>query len=204
MAAHPVFDTAASEYDAWYGEKAALYRQELDAVRRLLPGFSRGLEVGAGTGRFGSVLGVRTGVEPSPAMAEYASARGMEIVSGTAEALPFSDQEFDLLLMVTVVSFFADAGAAFHEAFRVLMSGGHLVAAFIDRETDLGREYLEKQSGNPFYRNARFFSAEEIRGLFTETGFDSLEAVQTLLPGRDTLLPGTGEGGFAVIRGRRP
>jgi hypothetical protein len=48
-------------------------------VRSLLPAGGYGVEIGVGTGRFAVSLGIAVGVEPSPAMAELARRRGIEV-----------------------------------------------------------------------------------------------------------------------------
>jgi hypothetical protein len=67
------------------------YKSELQAVRYLLPKRGTGVEIGVGTVRFAEPLGIRVGVEPSKAMREVAQKRGIEVIDGVAEALPFND-----------------------------------------------------------------------------------------------------------------
>jgi ubiquinone/menaquinone biosynthesis C-methylase UbiE len=64
------------------------------------------VEIGVGTGRFASALGVPLGVEPSESMRRIARKRGIEVISGKAEALPFRDGCLDYVLMVTVCLLF--------------------------------------------------------------------------------------------------
>ena len=42
---------------------------------------------------------------------------------------------------------------------------------FIDRESPLGQKYLEHQSESVFYREAVFYSAQEVDGLLQDNGF---------------------------------
>lgn len=199
-----VYDTLSGEYDTWFERHAAEYRLELEAIRSLLPEFSAGLEVGAGTGRFGPQFGIRDGVEPSAAMARLAVERGMRITPGIAEELPLPDGSRDLVLMVTVLSFFTSPVRALAEAYRVLCPGGHILLAFIDRGSTLGKTYEEKKGGNPFYRDAVFFDTAEVRALQEAAGFAGLTLRQTLFPdGAALVRDGSGEGGFVVIRGRK-
>ena len=55
-------------------------------------------------------------------MAELARQRGVEVIEGVAEALPFAEETFDFILMVTVDCFLDDVTQAFREANRVLKS----------------------------------------------------------------------------------
>lgn len=94
-----------------------------------------------GSGRFAAPLGIALGVEPSEVMARLARSCGVAVLAGVAEALPFADTTFDLVLMVTVLCFVDDAKLALQEAHRVLKPGGCLVLAFIDRLSELGQQY---------------------------------------------------------------
>lgn len=199
------FELHAEGYDAWFDEHVPAYLSELEAVRALLPPGAEGLEVGVGTGRFAGPLGIRTGVEPSGAMASIARRRGVDVRSGVAEALPCSDESFDFVLMVTVLCFLDDPRAALREARRVLRPGGSVVIAFIDAESRLGREYAREPRG-VFFREAVFYTPAELTSLLEGAGFEALEFRQTLFGAPDTMqapdeaTPGYGEGSFVVVR----
>ena len=59
------FDRQAIEYDRWYDENLFAYRSEVQALRAAIPKGKQGVEIGVGTGRFASALGIRIGIEPS-------------------------------------------------------------------------------------------------------------------------------------------
>lgn len=145
MARIATFDEHAEQYDAWFDRHREIYLAELAAVRELIPVGGKGVEIGIGTGRFAGPLGIPVGVEPSPRMAELARRHGLLVFEATAEALPFSDGEFDFVLMVTVICFLDDVELALREAHRVLRPEGALVIGFIDRESALGRQYRLKR-----------------------------------------------------------
>jgi len=200
-------------YDRWYERNSAAYLSELRALESLIPRFRRGLEVGVGTGRFAGPLGVAVGLDPSRSMMEVARRRGVLPVRGVAERLPFGDEKFDLVLMVTVVFLLRDRAAAFREAYRALIPGGSLVVGFIDRESLLGQRYqAKKEAGDAsgFYGKARFLGPEEMIDHIEEAGFSDLAFVQTLfsepesLKSVETPLPGCGRGSFVVVRGEKP
>ena len=126
-----------------------------------------------------------------------------------AEALPFADSSFDYALSVTTICFVDDATAMLSEAYRVLKPGGELVIGFIDRTSDLGQHYLAHQAENVFYREATFYSADEVEQVLLDTGFSGPVWVQTLSKSLDEireiepLRAGRGQGAFVVVSARR-
>ena len=189
---------------------AAAYQSELLAVRALLPWRGLGLAIGVGTGRFAAPLSVQVGIDPARNVLDYAANRGILTVQAIAETLPFSDSSFDYALSVTTICFVDDATAMLTEAHRVLKPGGELVIAFIDRTSDLGQDYLAHQAGNVFYREATFYSANEVEQLLRDTGFTEPAWVQTLsktLEETDeieSLRAGYGQGAFVAVKANRP
>jgi ubiquinone/menaquinone biosynthesis C-methylase UbiE len=210
MARTAAFETNVDRYDQWFVRHDAAYFSELTAVRRLLPSRGLGVEIGVGTGRFAAALGIPVGVDPSVGMLRRARSRDLIVTCGIAEALPFSDHAFDYCLIVTTICFVDDPRIMLREARRVLKPYGSLVIGFIDRESPLGRHYLDQQSNNVFYREATFYSARDVESLLMETGFGGLRWVQTLFeepPKANTIeetRSGHGEGSFVAVRAASP
>ncbi|ASJ01154.1 methyltransferase type 11 [Thermococcus gorgonarius] len=200
------FEKHRDRYENWFERHKYAYLSELEAVRKLLPKEGKGAEIGVGTGRFAAPLGIKLGVEPSKAMAEIARKRGIEVIEGVAENLPFPDESLDYLLMVTTICFVDDPEKALREAYRVLKPGGALIIGFVDRNSPIGRYYEEHREESVFYRDARFFSTEELLELLKKIGFKKFEIVQTLFHKLDEIKevepvkPGYGEGSFVVIK----
>lgn len=203
------FDTHSSRYEAWFDNHAAAYVSELLALRAFLPWTGVGIEIGVGSGRFAAPLGIRFGIDPSPRMLALAAARGIEVVGGVAEALPFAPGSFDHALVVTTICFVDSPAHLLAEAHRVLRPGGSLVIGLVDRQSPIGRDYLAHQAENVFYREARFFSAAEVEHLAAEAGFAMAAWGQTLsrplaeICAIEPLQPGRGRCGFVVLSARK-
>ncbi|MCF6266785.1 MAG: class I SAM-dependent methyltransferase [Desulfuromusa sp.] len=197
------FEIYSDAYDDWFEKNHLAYEAELKAVRQLLPaGDVRGMEIGIGSGKFAVPLGIKVGVEPSEQMALKAEKQGLEVHSGVAEKLPFPADQFDFVLMVTTICFVDDVVQSFQEARRVLVPGGCVLVGFVDMESELGQKYLQNRHKSKFYKEATFFSTQEVLGHLKTAGFGATEIKQTLLPAdtEKTVLDGFGEGAFVVIK----
>jgi SAM-dependent methyltransferase len=203
------FEAHHQRYEKWFETHEAAYVSELLALRPFVPSEGRGLEIGVGSGRFAAPLGVQVGVDPSPAMLAHAAARGIEVVEGAAENLPFTENSFDYALVVTTICFVDSAARMLAEAHRVLKPGGRLVIGFIDRESALGQYYLSHQAENVFYRDATFYSADEVNQLLLESDFSVSAWGQTLahpLPETREIEPlrsGHGQYAFVIVLATR-
>jgi ubiquinone/menaquinone biosynthesis C-methylase UbiE len=93
---------------------------------------SLALDVGCGTGQLLARLGelmpdaVLCGVDAAPAM-QAARERGVRVAVAVAEALPFPDGAFDLVVTSTSFDHWADQLAGLRECRRVLTRGGGLL-----------------------------------------------------------------------------
>ena len=203
------FNDYHQRYEAWFEKHKAAYISELLALRPFVPWEGRGIEIGVGSGRFAAPLGVQVGLDPSTAMLIHAAARGIQTVEGRAENLPFAVGTFDYALVVTTICFVDSPTQMFSETHRVLRPGGRLVIGFIDRESALGQDYLAHQAESVFYREATFYSADEVERLLLECGFSISGWGQTLaLPLPETreiepLRPGRGKCAFVVVAATR-
>jgi SAM-dependent methyltransferase len=204
------FEQYSDRYEAWFERHSAAYQSELSAVRELWPAEADGVEIGVGAGHFAAPLAISIGLEPSAAMRKAAARRGVHVVGGIAELLPFSDECFDAALMATTICFVRDPAQSVREMFRVLRSGGCAVVGFVDRESPLGREYAQKRGSSLFYGAARFFNTAEVTTFLTDAGFVGLEYRQTLfthpdgMSEPDSVSAGYGDGSFVVARGLKP
>ena len=203
------FETYAKQYEGWFEKNRCAYTSELEAVRRLMPKQGRGIEIGVGTGRFAAPLGIPMGVEPANAMGEIARKRDIEVIAGIAEALPIRDDRFDFALMVTTICFVDDISASLRAACRILRPGGYLIVGFVDRNSFLGKIYQQNKHENRFYRNATFYSTDEVLSFMKLAGFFDFAFSQTLyhrleeIKAVEAVKEGYGEGSFVVVRGTK-
>jgi len=174
------FEAHHDRYEAWFKKHEAAYISELLALRPFVSWEGRGIEIGVGSGRFAAPLGVQVGVDPSPAMLAHAAQRGIEVVAGVAEDLPFADGSFDQALVVTTICFVDSPERMLTEVRRVLKPGGRLAIGFIDRESVLGQNCLVHQAESVFYREATFYSADEVVRLLLKARFSISAWGQTL------------------------
>jgi SAM-dependent methyltransferase len=200
------FETNALKYDEWFDMNRSTYESELQAVRELLPKSKNGVEVGVGSGRFASPLGIKLGLDPSREMGKLAKKRGVKVIEGVAELLPFDDMQFDFVLMVTTICFLDDVEKAFKEAYRVLKHGGYLIIGFIDAESPVGKLYEKHKDESTFYKDARFYSVKEVVSYMKKAHFRDFNFKQTLSQLEEELKyinvkDGYGEGSFVVVKG---
>jgi ubiquinone/menaquinone biosynthesis C-methylase UbiE len=206
MSVVTVFDQQAREYDEWFDAHEPVYQAELATLRRFVPTDGLSIEVGVGTGRFAVPLGIRFGIDPSRSMLTIARSRGLHVCQAVGERLPFQDEQFDLVLLVTVICFVDDVPTLLRELGRVLKPGGWLVVGFINLNSELGRGYQARKEASAFYRSARFYSAEEVADWVKRAGFNVIQFSQTLFGGSRNLSTrdlevrqGYGDGAFVAL-----
>ncbi len=203
------FEKYSGQYEDWFEKNRWVYEAELRAVKAMIPVPAHGVEIGVGTGRFAEPLGIKMGVEPSKRMREIAQKRGIQVLDGVAEELPLGEAGFDFVLMVTTICFVDDIDRALLEAYRILTLGGFLIIGFVDRNSKVGQTYLRRQNENVFYKDATFFSVDELVERMDKAGFIDLTFKQTIFKSLsetskdEPVKSGYGEGSFVVIRGRK-
>jgi SAM-dependent methyltransferase len=103
----------------------------VDALAAIAP--QRVLEVGSGKGELAERLTHEFGaevvaVDQSERMVELTRSRGIEALVGDVQALPFDDGDFDAAVAAWMLYHVPDVDRAVAELYRVLRSGGRLVA----------------------------------------------------------------------------
>ena len=204
------FDKYSSDYEDWFEKNHFAYISELNAIRGKLPKGVDGLEVGVGSARFAAPLGIEFGIEPSSRMREIAKHRGIEVVGGVAENLPFANAQFNFILMVTTICFLDDIDIAFREARRVLKKSGNFIIGFVDKNSTLGRLYEKNKRENKFYKVATFYSVDEVIFHLKQAGFEHFNFAQTIfhplneIREIEPVKDGYGQGSFIVISSVNP
>lgn len=200
------FENNVERYDNWFERYPLVYQSEINAIKSLVTG-GFGLEVGVGTGRFAQPLKVEIGLDASFNMLRLAKERGVKVVRGLAEYLPFRSEVFDFVLFVTTICFVDNVGKSLEEAYRVLKRGGAIVVGFVDRESPLGKLYLRKRGQSVFYKEAKFYSVQELLDYFKKAGFSDFVVKETLfgesldIPEVQHVEDWSGRGSFVVIKG---
>jgi len=158
------------DFDAYWS-----YR---DAFFALVPPASgRALEIGCGEGRVSRDLTARghrvTALDASPTLLDAAREHdsAAEYVLGAAEALPFADASFDLVVAYNVLMDVADMPATVAEAGRVLAPGGAFCVCVTHPFSDAGH-WASREDDAPFvvagsYLGARRFEITIERGGLT-------------------------------------
>ncbi len=209
MAKTKPFDENRDLYEQWFIRNDAVYKSELKAIEHFIPKQDKGIEIGIGSGLFAKPLGIKDGVDPSERMTELAKRRGLNVVNAIAEELPIPDSSYNFALMVTTICFVDNPVIAIREVNRILMTDGHFILAFVDKESIVGKEYLKMKEESIFYRDAVFFSTDELLSLLSETGFKDIEIVQTIFGSLEDVnkiqnfKTGYGKGSFVVISAKK-
>ena len=152
------------------------------------------------------VLEIKDGIDPSLPMRKMAKERGLNVIDGVAENLPYADKSTDFALMVTTICFVDDVKKAFQEVFRVLKNKGSFIIGFVDKNSPLGEIYLKNKDKSLFYKDAVFYSTEEVYRYLWETDFTIEKTYQTVFGILDEIteeqkfLTGYGKGSFVVIK----
>ena len=133
------YDAFSADYERQRGENdPGGYHELLDELEAGYVGrYGAGrdvLEVGCGTGlvlvRIREFARSARGVDLSPGMLERARARGLDVQLGSATALPFEANQFDVTCSFKVLAHVPDIEKALSEMARVTRPGGMILAEF--------------------------------------------------------------------------
>jgi ubiquinone/menaquinone biosynthesis C-methylase UbiE len=208
MGKKSIFEKKWQDYDRWYERHTDVYQAELNSLRELIPS-GRGLEIGVGTGRFAHPFQVEFGIDPALNMLHSAKKRGIKVVQGVGEKLPFQNDSFHFILIVVTLCFVNDVIMVFKESFRTLKSSGNLIIGMINKSSSLGKKYEKSRKKSEFYEHAEFISPEEILDPLKKTGFELIDSRQTLIQTSNKTIKdkstkkGYNQGGFVVLKAQK-
>ena len=198
------FDEYAATYDAWFLDNPNVLESEVRLVASTLRNAGRVLSVGCGSGLFEKIMRdefgitVTDGVEPSPAMAEIARKRGMDVTEATADEFDYPAGEYDTILFNGSPSYITDLDTVLSKVYAALKPGGRIVLVDVPKESTYGLMYnLAKALGtwdhpllegayppNPypieFVNVANWRTTAEKIALLEKNGFRNIESAQTL------------------------
>lgn len=151
-------------------------RTILDTCVLTLPDHASILDVGGGTGVLSRFAyrrrpGLRyVSIDPAPGMMQYAPGY-LELHEGCAEALPFEDESFDMLMLGESLHHLNDHAKAFDEFRRVLKTNGLLYVFEFNPNHRRGKVIQKAEAflGEP----AQFVSPETLKQKLYEFGFES-------------------------------
>lgn len=134
----------------------------------------RVLDIGCGTGGMTKYLqkyGVCLGLEKSPLAAGLAKKRGVKVVTGEAENLPFAENQFDLATLFDVLYHreINNPEKALSQANRVLKPGGLILV------NDSAFNFL-KSSHDKLLHGKRRFTLNQMKRMLKRNGFEVLKA----------------------------
>ena len=162
----------AERYNNWFQSEPGLSASDIEKrlmLRLWAPTCAqRVLEVGCGTGIFldwFSQMGHQvTGLDPSPAMLDIARhrlPRRIILNRGYAEHLPYDDNAFDTVSLITSLEFVDDAEQALREAVRVARS--HVLLGVLNKYSVFVFRNAFKKIWKPsVFSNARLYSVPQL------------------------------------------
>jgi ubiquinone/menaquinone biosynthesis C-methylase UbiE len=179
---------AIERFDAWSSsyEKSFLWRHFFEPVHLVMlaevgdvSGLSI-LDLGCGTGdmlrRFSMSGGRRVvGIDASSGMLRVAGGLckdhdNIELVGGSAEALPFPEGEFDLVTSCIAFHHFPDPEGTLNEVRRVLKPGGRMCLCDLDGEGFAGRVML---AYGRLKKDDRYFDRESMLAMAGQAGLEA-------------------------------
>jgi malonyl-CoA O-methyltransferase len=137
------FSRSAALYDARASVQRQVRERVLALVAEAAPRARRALDVGAGTGALlarlaeerPSLRAAAVDLAPGMCLAARAAAPGALVAAADAEALPFRDGAFDLVVSTSTFQWLPRLGPALAEARRVLGPGGVFCLALFGART---------------------------------------------------------------------
>ena len=173
MVKNELFDAQAAEYELWYRTPEGRYADALEKglfLRLIQPESGQSvLDIGCGTGHnlaFFRELGLKvTGIDASEPMLDIASGKlgtDVKLHCGHAEELPFENNSFDIVTLITVMEFVSEPIKVLKEAARVAREQIYL--GILNKASLLAvNRRIKGKFRDSIYNQARFYSIWEIK-----------------------------------------
>jgi SAM-dependent methyltransferase len=188
------YDSISEYYDDVRGFGPDYYRGWVDHIFRHgdLEGRQRVLDVGCGTGRYGTRIAQRSGrpvvgMDLSGGMLARAAAKvdegtDLRLVRGDAQHLPFRAGSFDAAVLILVVHHIVDLPRMAGELHRVLFPGGRVL--FMTRDHDeIEGSYIAMFPGVLEIDLARFPRVSRLEAVLETAGFTTVGHCREANPG---------------------
>jgi len=183
----PLPDLDPETYARWRATELGSLTEDLQhgLMLRLIGDVARKkvLEIGCGDGKLAVELSRRnahvTGIDASKDMIDAARRRAeaagvhVDLRVASAQSLPFSEAEFDVVVAVTILCFVEDATPAFAEITRVLKPGSSLVIGELSKWSAwaAGRR-VRAWLGSALWKRGRFRTPRELCALARGAGLE--------------------------------
>lgn len=179
-----IFDAFAARYDRWYDKPfgKSAFNLEKACMESLCKNLRQPfLEIGVGTGRFAEALKIEYGIDISTSVLKFAEERGIAVIKGKGERLPFINNSFGAIFIIVTLCFVDDPLKVLEEAARVLKNEGRIILGLILRESSWASFYKKKgEAGNVFYGIAKFYSFKELKAMVEKAGLKIMEISSTI------------------------
>ena len=180
-----VFDVFAERYDAWFSKPfgKSAFNLEKACIASLCKNLRQPfLEIGVGTGRFAEAFKIKYGIDDSVGVLRFAKKRGVTIIRGKGEKLPFPNKSFGAVFIIVTLCFVDEPIKVLEEASRVLRDDGCIILGLILRESPWASFYMRKGVvGNVFYKVARFYTLNELKSMLKNVVLQVSEVRSTIL-----------------------
>lgn len=168
----------AQKYDSFYQTEMGIKIDNLEKklIKSLLPQphlFTKILEAGCGTGHWTAFLAELgyciTAVDISEAMLEIAKTKQIkhtQFIQADVHKLPFENEQFDLVVSITMLEFVSNIEQAINEMFRILKSNGMIILGCLNLLSPLGK----KKANDSTFKDAHFFTKVELYQMLSKWG----------------------------------
>jgi len=188
------YDSISQYYDDVRGFGPEYFTGWVDHIFRCgdLEDRHRVLDVGCGTGRYGTLIQQRlglpvVGIDLSAGMLAQSRAKvdettDLRLVQGDAQHLPFLDGSFDAAVLILVVHHIVDLSRMARELHRVLSPGGRVM--FMTRDHDeIEGSYIAMFPGVLEIDLVRFPRVSRLETVLEEAGFETVGHTREANPG---------------------